>query len=234
LQDDLKRRHGVGVAGDLRFSPDLVLVFSSAEFCGLSERGPQRFVGPVIGGRQPTTDPRWKEFSATRPLVVVTLGTASAEITGRFLDESERAMRSLDADVQAVVVRPDDHCVETDLVVRSAPLPQLLEKASVVVCHAGHNTVCESLSFGVPLVVAPIRDDQPIIAQQVVDAGAGLRLRFGRCDSTDIAAAVREVLTAPEYRRNAEKIRQSFRSAGGAVAAVGYLTEVANPDLVRS
>jgi UDP:flavonoid glycosyltransferase YjiC (YdhE family) len=49
---------------------------------------------------------------------------------------------------------------------------------SAVVCHGGHNTVCEAVAHGVPLVVTPIRDDQPIIARQVADAGAGIRLHF--------------------------------------------------------
>lgn len=223
LQDDLKKRHGVGGGGDLRFSPDLVLVFSSAEFCGVSQEGPLRFVGPVLDGRRPSAEARWNAYEVTRPLVVVTLGTASAEMTGRFLDESVRAMRDLGDEVQAVVVRPDGVADDGVLVVESVPLLRLLEDASVVVCHGGHNTVCESLSFGVPLVVAPIRDDQPIIAQQVVDAGAGIRLRFGRSTAGDIAAAVQEVLTVPEYRLNAKRIRESFAAAGGAPSAAAHL-----------
>ena len=43
------------------------------------------------------------------------------------------------------------------------------------VTHGGHNTVCEALAHGLPLVVAPIRDDQPTVAAQVVQAGAGVR-----------------------------------------------------------
>lgn len=40
--------------------------------------------------------------------------------------------------------------------------------------------MCEALWHAVPLVVAPIRDDQPVVAGQVTDAGAGVRVRFGR------------------------------------------------------
>ncbi|MDX3762724.1 hypothetical protein ACWDBO_41845 [Streptomyces mirabilis] len=48
--------------------------------------------------------------------------------------------------------------------------------------HASHNnnTVCEALWRAVPLVVAFVRDDQPVVAGQVTDAGAGVRARFGQ------------------------------------------------------
>ncbi len=223
LQAGLKRRHGVDGGGDLRFSPELVVVFSSVEFSGMSEEGPLRFVGPVVDGRMPSIDPRWSTYDITRPLVVVTLGTASAEIADRFLGEAVRAMVALGDEVQPIVVRPGGGSADGVDVVESAPLLQLLEKASVVVCHAGHNTVCESLSYGVPLVVAPIRDDQPIIARQVVDAGAGIRLRFGRSTANDVMAAVREVLGVEKYRLNADRIRQSFAKAGGAERAAAEI-----------
>ncbi|MEV6184251.1 nucleotide disphospho-sugar-binding domain-containing protein, partial [Streptomyces sp. NPDC052015] len=93
-----------------------------------------------------------------------------------------------------------------------------------VVCHAGHNTVCEALWHGVPLVVAPIRDDQPIVAAQVVDAGAGVRLRFGRADAARIGAAVEAVLDpAQGHRKAAEAVGESFRAAGGSESAADRL-----------
>jgi UDP:flavonoid glycosyltransferase YjiC (YdhE family) len=107
------------------------------------------------------------------------------------------------------------------------PQLPLLERVDAVVCHAGHNTVCEALWHGVPLVVAPIRDDQPIVAGQVVDAGAGVRLRFGRSTPDRIAAAITAVLD-PEngHREAARRIGASFRSAGGSTAAADRLEEL--------
>ncbi|MGH8900555.1 MAG: hypothetical protein ACRDYA_02480 [Egibacteraceae bacterium] len=68
--------------------------------------------------------------------------------------------------------------------------------------------------------MAPIRDDQPIVAQQVVDAGAGIRLRFGR--------AVEAVLTVPGYRKAAQRVRDSFAAACGSSTAAGHLEELAS------
>jgi UDP:flavonoid glycosyltransferase YjiC (YdhE family) len=88
-----------------------------------------------------------------------------------------------------------------------------------VVTHGGHNTVCESLAHGLPLVLAPIRDDQPIVADQVVRAGAGVRVRFGRVRAPELRDAVHDVLEDARYRDAAAVIQRSFEDAGGAVAA---------------
>src|SRR6185295_1611698 len=114
------------------------------------------------------------------------------------------------------------------------PQVRLLPLLRAVICHAGHNTVCESLLHGVPLVVAPIRDDQTTVAQQVVDAGAGVRLRFNRADADQIGAAVDKVLADPAYAAAARHIGDSFRAAGGARAAADHLVELATARLATS
>jgi UDP:flavonoid glycosyltransferase YjiC (YdhE family) len=106
------------------------------------------------------------------------------------------------------------------------PQLALLPRMSAVVSHGGHNTVCETLAHGLPLVVTPIRDDQPLIAQQVADAGAGLRLRFGRLRAGELRDAVRAVLGDPAYRTAAVRVRDSFTAAGGAVTAADHLEKL--------
>ncbi|MFJ6983091.1 MULTISPECIES: glycosyltransferase [unclassified Streptomyces] len=109
------------------------------------------------------------------------------------------------------------------LVLPHVPQLALLERASAVVSHAGHNTVCEALWHGVPLVVAPIRDDQPVVAGQVADSGAGIRVRFGRVTADRLGAALDAVLDDPAHRAAADRIRSALRAAGGAVAAADRL-----------
>jgi MGT family glycosyltransferase len=106
------------------------------------------------------------------------------------------------------------------------PQLDLLPHLHAVVSHSGHNTVCEALAHGVPLVVAPIRDDQPVIAGQVVDAGAGIRVRFGRVGATELRNAITTVLDDPSYRDAAQRVRQEFDTAGGAAAAANYLEKL--------
>lgn len=86
--------------------------------------------------------------------------------------------------------------------------------------------LCEALAAGRPLVVLPIRHDQPVVAQQVVDAGAGLRLKFGRVRAEELRAAVRRVLEEPGFRQAAARIERSFSGAGGAAKAADLLEAI--------
>ena len=73
--------------------------------------------------------------------------------------------------MQAIIVGPPDLLPDPPgnvLVVPSVPMLALLPRLDAVISHGGMNTVCETLAHGVPLVLAPIRHDQPVVASQVV------------------------------------------------------------------
>jgi UDP:flavonoid glycosyltransferase YjiC (YdhE family) len=112
------------------------------------------------------------------------------------------------------------------LLAERVPQLELMPHLDAVVSHGGHNTVCEALAHGLPLVVAPIRDDQPLIADQVVSAGAGIRLTYGRVRAAQIRDALEEVLDRPDYTEAARRVQQSFQAAGGASTAADHLEAV--------
>jgi len=228
---DLQARLGMPPVGDIRFSPHLVLVFSTIALTGLVDyrAGQLRFVGPSIAARPPADDFPWDWLDPQRQHVLISLGTANIDVGAQFLSESARALAER-PHIQGIIVDPAGTIGETPenvLVCRRVPQLELMPRVQAVVCHGGHNTVCEALYHGVPLVIAPIRDDQPIVAQQVVDADAGVRLRFGRANADQIGAAIDKVLSTAFYWYNARRVRDSFRSAGGAAAAAGHLAELA-------
>ncbi|MER6787482.1 glycosyltransferase [Streptomyces sp. NPDC000658] len=217
---------------DPRFSPHLVLAFSTPELAGDAHDG-VCWVGPSITSRPAAAGFPWEWLDPGRGTVLVTLGTANADVGGRFLDVCRTALRERADRVQAVIVDPGGtlppHGEDKDvLIVPSVPQLALLERGvEALVCHAGHNSVCEALWHGTPLVVAPIRDDQPVVAGQVVAAGAGVRVRFGRVAARQLGAAVDAVLGDPAHRAAADRIGTAFRAAGGAPAAAARLDELA-------
>ena len=109
------------------------------------------------------------------------------------------------------------------LVTPRVPLLDLLPHLDAVVCHGGLNTVCETVLHGVPLVLAPVTLDQPVTAEQVVRAGAGIRVAFETASPAELSAALDTVLTEPSYRDAAQRLGDSFRAAGGAPVAVQHL-----------
>ncbi|WP_046734526.1 glycosyltransferase [Streptomyces humi] len=233
---ELRERIGdpAGTA-DPRFSPHLTLAFTTPELAGPTGRPAVRHVGPSISARPAADGFPWQWLDPSRDRVLVSLGTANADVGGRFLAECLSALRERADRVQALVADPggtlpaaaDDKDV---LILPVLPQLPLLERVDAVVCHAGHNTVCEALWHGVPLVVAPIRDDQPVIAGQVVDAGAGIRVRFGRVTAPKLGAALDTVLHEPAHRAAAARIRTAFRAAGGAPAAATHLETLATEE----
>lgn len=224
---DLRRRHGdPDAVGDLRFSPYLVLAFTTAELAGAPRiQAPVAFVGPSLPPPDQARRIETPIVDPGKPLVYTALGTVNAEAGSRFLAACVQAIGER-PDLQAVIADPQGLIRRPPRNIRTlacAPQLEIVAGSDAVICHGGHNTVCEALSFGVPLVVAPIRDDQPIVADQVVRAGAGLRVRFDRAGAAQIGEALDAVLDDPRYREGAARIRDSFAAAGGSQGAADRL-----------
>jgi UDP:flavonoid glycosyltransferase YjiC (YdhE family) len=226
----LRTRLGGAAAGpDPRYSADLILAFTTPELAGpeVLARPALRFVGPAVAQRpQPPWSRPWPDGA---PLVLVTLGTTNVDVGDGFLTACADALAARPG-LRGVIVDPGGFVGATPDTIRVLPqIPQLsvLPHADLVVCHGGHNTVCEALWHGLPLVVAPIRDDQQLVAGQVVAAGAGRRLRFARSTAAQVGAAIDTVLTDPGYPAAARVVRDAFRSAGGTAAAADHLVRLA-------
>ncbi|MFC9972959.1 glycosyltransferase [Spirillospora sp. NPDC127200] len=220
--------YGIEDLLDLRFSDHLVLIFSTGALIGDTSFFPDHFafVGPALD-RPPGSEFPWEWLEEDKPAVLVSLGTVNGEAGRRFFQIAAEAVRGMD--VQAVFVTPPGMLPDPppNLLVRGhVPQLELLPRMSAVITHGGHNTVCESLAHGVPLVVAPIRDDQPVIARQVAAAGAGLTVRFARVREQELQDALGEVLTDDRYRQAACLVRDSFESAGGAAEAADRLEKM--------
>lgn len=233
LLSDFQSEHGLDIIPGHNESPHAVIVFSTEALVGPTREFGEKFhfVGPSFRGR-PGQDRAaefpWEWLRDGVPHVLVSLGTVNAEHGGRFFRAVVDGFR--DAPAQVVVAAPPERVPDPppNVLVRPwVPQVALLPRLAAVVCHAGHNTVCEALAHGVPLVVAPIRDDQPVVAQQVERAGAGLRVRFARVDGRTLRAAVDRVLAEPAFRAAAARVQASFAAAGGAPAAAAVLERLA-------
>ena len=213
------------------FSPHAVLVFSVRELLAANAvmwPAPYHFVGPVRGSGRRHIDFPWTWLRPGRPLVLVSLGTVSRDRDTRFFSVMMQAARDLP--LQMVLVAPESLQAEApDNVLVRAYVPQidLLTRAAAVICHAGHNTVCEALAAGLPLGLAPIRDDQPVIARQVIDAGAGLFIKQGKVSPAMARQALLRLLEDAALRQRAQALGDILRAQGGEEEAARQIVAIA-------
>jgi UDP:flavonoid glycosyltransferase YjiC (YdhE family) len=57
----------------------------------------------------------------------------------------------------------------------------------------------------------------------VIDAGAGLFMRYGKITVAAARSAVETLLREPVYREGALRLKESFRGLGGAIQAASIL-----------
>ncbi len=215
------------------FSPYNVVVFSMESLMGTTHTrvdAPYSFVGPAHGlGRRFIEFP-WQWLRPDSRKLLISVGTVSRDGSPRFFEVMLEAMRHL-PEIQAVMVAPPElasRAPDNVLVCNYVPQLELLDRVDGVVCHAGHNTVCEALTRGLPLIVAPIRDDQPVIARQVIDAGAALFMRYGKVTPATAIKLIEELFATPSLALNAQKLGRALSAAPGALQAAEDILALAD------
>jgi MGT family glycosyltransferase len=226
----------LGIPGDasVATSDALTLVYTSKTFFGdMSLPDHYKFVGPMILNRQSQHSFDWDRFRqlGKQPRILVSIGTTfdhsyKKEFFGKVI-------AALGGDPVSVIVVSDVSLFEAwpdnFIVQEKVPQLELLPYLDAVVCHGGHNTVCETLSHGLPLVVIPIAYDQSHVAGRVIQAESGVRLNYKRFKAEHLKTAIWDVLTNPSYKTAAQRIQHSFAQAGGAATAIALLEELAIP-----
>jgi MGT family glycosyltransferase len=223
----LQSEFGLDPATVTDISSSLMVIFSSRELVGQGDYPTHyQFVGPSISERSGHVDFPWRDLS-DHPRILVSLGTVNRERGVSFFQTVIEAFA--DENIQVIMVAPKELAAEapSNIIIREyVPQLALLDHVQAVVCHAGQNTVSEALAHGLPLLVAPIKDDQPVIASQVVQAGCGLRLKFGRIRPGELLESVKRVMRESEFCVAAQKIKASFEVAGGAGRAAELVEQL--------
>ena len=225
-----RRMYGLGLV-----SPWLVLATGcpSLERPGAELPSQAHYVGRLA----PSVPKSDNSVSASaQPLVIVTQGTHHVEPTD-LIQSAIGGLTELDVSVIATTGRRGQTDIGVEVpqnarIVDFLDFRSVLPEASVFVTNGGWGGVLASLAAGVPLVVAGGDIDKPAIAAWVDRAGAGINLRTGQPRPEAVAAAVREILTAPVYAQRARQIGAELATLGGAQKSVDlleHLVETAAP-----
>lgn len=91
------------------------------------------------------------------------------------------------------------------------------------------NSVCEAMTYGVPMLVLPILNDQPINDTQVVELKIGKRLRFLGVSAKELAEEAFSILADREMKGRCEeikyKIAANLKISDAAEAIESYLAK---------
>lgn len=231
LQRGMRRRHrlrGPSAMTAMFGRSNLNIIYTSRMFQPCAETFDDRyiFVGPMTARveSEPLVLP-----ADDRPLVYVSLGTLFNDNPGfyrtcfeAFRGQPWRALMSVGpALAGGALGEPPEN-----VVVRAhVPQLQVLQRASGFVSHGGMNSVSESLTFGVPLLVLPQMSEQHIVGRRVEELGAGLFAAKQPVSAEDLRAAVQRILGSSAYRQAAAAIGESFQTAGGVPAAVDAIDQ---------
>lgn len=220
---------------DPLYSPYLTIAFGiGGLFDARTELpGPVEFVGPVfrpaaVSPEAAAENQRIIRFAQEAPTVLVALGTTNVGAGDRFIRAAAQGLS--DAGIRAIIADPSkalaDFHDENILVVPHVPQQDLLRHVIAFINHGGYNSVLEGIWHHVPMVLAGIRDDQPLLAEKSDEYGIGIAVRFSRATAAQIAEATQRVLSDPQYRENTRPYAEALRAAGGLRAAVDAIENV--------
>ena len=193
------------------------IVYTSPQFQPCSETFSEKyaFVGPSIR-------PAQSAIRKTREkLIYISMGTVNNDMLPLYRncvdalkDTGYQAILSVGNQVD---ISQFGKLPEGIAVYPSVDQIAVLEKADMFLTHCGMNSASEGLYFGVPLVMLPKTTEQGGVAARVEQLGAGIILK--KTSPAAIREAIQTVLTDSQYRENAAKIAESFRSCPGAKGA---------------
>jgi MGT family glycosyltransferase len=203
----------------------MTIVYTTREFqpAGDSFDNTYKFVGPSITSRLAQ-----KNFDLTaipnQKAIYISLGT----VLNRDSEFYKLCIKALGDMNHTVVMSIGTNMQISDLgeipknfiIKNYVPQIEVLKNTKLFITHGGMNSTSEGLYNKVPLIVIPQSADQPAIAQQVTNIGAGITLQMQDLTANLLREKVNHVLTYPAFHKAAVRIGESFQKAGGYRQAV--------------
>jgi zeaxanthin glucosyltransferase len=177
------------------------------------------YIEPSIDFERPEAEFPWPLLDPDKRLLVCTVGTQ-----GHLYRTQAQILALFRSVVQAARDRPDVQLVlcSTHDPASLGPLPEgaivrprlpyisLMKRANLVITHGGIGSIKEPLYFGVPLIVFPLRLEQPGNAARVVYHGIGVQGDIRRASPEAVDALLRSVESDPTIRQRAGAMGRRF------------------------
>lgn len=107
-----------------------------------------------------------------------------------------------------------------------APQKELLEHADLFITHGGMNSVSEAMSSGVPMLVFPILNDQPMNAKQVEKLSLGKRMNLFGVRAKELYREAFLVLNSKKIGKSVAAIKKQAQKGTTITQAVESIERV--------
>jgi len=208
----------------------LTIVYTTREFQpdGVTFDQTYKFVGPSISQRPAVEDSELAAIKGNNP-IYISLGTVfnnAIEFYKCCFEAFGGTDHTIILSIGSRVQISDLREIPTNFIVKDyVPQIDVLQSAKLFITHGGMNSTHEGLYYGVPLIVIPQSADQPIIARQVVNIGAGIELQMAGLTANQLREAAEQVLSSASFNNSVITIRETFQNAGGYHQAVDEIFE---------
>jgi UDP:flavonoid glycosyltransferase YjiC (YdhE family) len=201
-------------------SPDVVFQSGVPGFAyPRREHNPRmQFVGALLPHKAAisTTFPQAAKLAAYKQVMLISQGTVDNKDQNKLIIPALEALKETNALLivttgyyQTAALRaayPQDNIVIEDFVDFDA----ILDHTDLFICNGGYGSVLLSLSKGVPLLTAGIREGKNDINAHVDYFKVGIDLRTEEPKAADIRRAAERLLNEPQWKQNASRLRDEF------------------------
>ena len=201
-------------------SPD-VLFQSGVPGFAYPRRDPNpkvKFVGALLPHKAAITRAftQPEKFSKYKPVILISQGTVDNKDPGKLIVPALEALK--DTGALLIVTTgysrteelrksyPQDNIIIEDFV----DFDFILNHTHLFICNGGYGSILLSLSKGVPVLTAGIREGKNDINAHVDYFGVGLDLRTESPRPGDIRRAAERILSEPRWKQNVARLRDEL------------------------
>lgn len=193
-----------------------------------------KYVGPAIGDR---VEQEFDFSKMTKPIIYISLGTLLNTSTAffrkcidAFRDEPVSVIISIGKTVKKEQL---GEIPDNTFIYPFVPQLKILKRASLFITHGGMNSVNEALYYGTPMLVIPIGNDQPRVAQQIENLHLGKYLKKKTLTPAILKDNAKRILQDMSYKENIIPFQKKSQAAGGNAAIaemiLAALSQKGNP-----
>ena len=184
------------------------------------------FAGPSIYDDSETDVPDWLP-GGEQPVIYVSLGTIDnsqlrfyKKCLQAFADKNARFIVSVGSrtPIERLGEIPPNCAVYSH-----APQKKILAYADLFVTHGGMNSVNEAMAGGVPMLLLPISNDQPINAKRVEELGMGKILEMRTLNEDILWDSISTTLHDKKIQASVSLAKEKLRKNDGGETAAKIL-----------